>query len=188
MERYYYLVWAIATAVIILALNIVNSRVGRALRALHDSEVAANTLGVDTDRYKLQVLVASAAVASLAGSLYAHFQALVAPTPFNFQASVELVVMATVGGMGTIWGAPVGVAVVYVIREILRARLHALLHMAGGEHEMMAYGIILVLIMIFMPKGLTPVLVALSRRLDSIRSQRLASHATKQHSEGTEAL
>lgn len=188
MERYYYLVWAAAIVVIILALNIVNSRVGRALRALHDSEVAANTLGVDTDRYKLQVLVVSAVIASLAGSLYAHFQALVAPTPFNFQASVELVVMATVGGMGTIWGAPVGVAVVYVVREILRARLHALLHMAGGEHEMMAYGIILVLIMIFMPKGLTPVLVALSRRLDSIRSQRLASHATKQHSEGTEAL
>lgn len=172
MERYYILVWTAAVAVIILTLNIVNSRTGRALRALRDSEVAANTLGVDTHRYKLQALVVSAVIASLAGSLYAHFQALVAPTPFNFQASVELVVMATVGGVASIWGAPLGVAVVYVVREILRARLHALLHMAGGEHEMIAYGVILVLMMIFMPKGLTPALAAVSRGLRRFRGSR----------------
>jgi branched-chain amino acid transport system permease protein len=154
MERYYALVWAVAIGVIILALNLVNSRVGRALRALHGSEIAANTLGVDTDHYKLLALVISGVMASLAGSLYAHFQAIVAPTPFNFQASVELVVMATVGGVGSVWGAPLGVAVVYVVREVLRARLRTLVHMAGGEHEMIAYGIILVLIMIFMPQGL----------------------------------
>jgi len=172
MERYYYLVWTLAIVVIILALNIVNSRIGRALRALHDSEVAANTLGVDTRRYKLQALVVSAVTASLAGSLYAHFQALVAPTPFNFQASVELVVMATVGGVASIWGAPIGVAVVYVVREILRARLRVLLHMAGGEHEMIAYGIILVLIMIFVPRGLTPEISALIQRLAYIRTRK----------------
>ncbi len=155
MHRYYYLVWAAAIVVIIIALNIVNSRVGRALRAIHGSEVAANMTGVDTDRYKVQVLVISAMMASLAGSLYAHFQALIAPTPFNFQASVELVVMAAVGGLASVWGAPFGVAVTYIIREIIRARLHKVLHMAGGEHELIAYGIILVLIMIFMPEGLT---------------------------------
>ena len=136
----------------------------------------------------LSLAVVSAMIASLAGSLYAHFQALVAPTPFNFQASVELVVMATVGGMGTIWGAPVGVAVVCVVREILRARLHALLHMAGGEHEMMAYGIILVLIRIFMPKGLTPALAVLARRVESLRPQHHSRHVSEQRSEGAEAL
>jgi branched-chain amino acid transport system permease protein len=164
LERYYFLVWAAATAIIILNLNIVNSRVGRALRALHDSELAASTLGVDTSHYRLQALVVSAAIASLAGSLYAHFQALVAPTPFSFQASVELVVMATVGGVGSIWGAPLGVGVVYVIREMLRARLHALLHRAGGEHEMLVYGILLVLIMIFIPEGLAPTLAEVTRQ------------------------
>lgn len=165
MERYYFLVWAVAIAVIIIALNIVNSRVGRALRAIHGSEVAANVTGVDTARYKVQILVISAVIASLAGSLYAHFQALIAPGPFHFVASVELVCMAAVGGLASIWGAPFGVAFVYVVKEVLRARMHTLLRGAGGEHELIAYGIILVLIMIFMPEGLTAGSVNLVRRL-----------------------
>lgn len=164
MQRYYFLVWSVTLVVIIIALNIVNSRVGRALRSIHGSEVAANTIGVDTAKYKLQVLVLSAVFASLAGSLYAHFQALIAPTPFDFVASVELVVMSVVGGIASIWGAPFGVTLIYVIREVLRARLHAVLHAAGGEHEMIAYGIIVVLIMIFMPEGLTAGLVKALRR------------------------
>jgi len=164
MERYYFLVWIVAIVVIIVALNIVNSRVGRALRAIHGSEVAANVTGVDTARYKLQILVVSAMIASLAGSLYAHFQALIAPRPFHFVASVELVCMAAVGGLASIWGAPFGVAFVYVVKEVLRARMHEWVG-AGGEHELIAYGIILVLIMIFMPEGLTAGGVNLVRRL-----------------------
>jgi branched-chain amino acid transport system permease protein len=153
MERYYFLVWAVAIVVIVVALNIVNSRVGRALRAIHGSEVAANVAGVDTARAKLQILVVSAMMASLAGSLYAHFQALVAPGPFGFVASVTLVVMAAVGGLASIWGALFGVAFIFVVKEVLRARMHDLLHGAGGEHELIAYGLILILIMIFMPQG-----------------------------------
>jgi branched-chain amino acid transport system permease protein len=164
IQRYYFLVWAVALAVIIIALNIVNSRVGRALRSIHGSEVAANTMGVDTAKYKSQVLVLSAVFASLAGSLYAHFQALIAPTPFGFVASVELVVMSVVGGIASIWGAPFGVALIYVVREVLRARLHAVLHGAGGEHEMIVYGIIVVVIMIFMPEGLSAGLPKALRR------------------------
>jgi branched-chain amino acid transport system permease protein len=165
IQRYYFLVWAAALVVIVIALNIVNSRVGRALRSIHGSEVAANTMGVDTAKYKSQVLVVSAVFASLAGSLYAHFQALIAPTPFGFVASVELVVMSVVGGIASIWGAPFGVTLIYVVREVLRARLHAILHGAGGEHEMVVYGIIVVVIMIFMPEGLTAGLVKALRRL-----------------------
>jgi branched-chain amino acid transport system permease protein len=154
MERYYFLVWAMAIITIGIALNIVNSRVGRALRAIHGSEVAASTAGVDTARHKLQILVISAVIASLAGSLYAHFQALVAPRPFHFVASVELVSMAVIGGLASIWGAPFGVTFILVIKEVLRARMQNLLRGAGGEHELIAYGIILILIMIFMPQGL----------------------------------
>jgi branched-chain amino acid transport system permease protein len=164
IQRYYFLVWAAALVVIIISLNIVNSRVGRALRSIHGSEVAANTMGVDTAKYKSQVLVVSAVFASLAGSLYAHFQALIAPTPFGFVASVELVVMSVVGGIASIWGAPFGVALIYVVREVLRARLHAVLHGAGGEHEMIVYGIIVVVIMIFMPEGLSAGLPKALRR------------------------
>jgi branched-chain amino acid transport system permease protein len=164
IQRYYFLVWAAALVVIIIALNIVNSRVGRALRSIHGSEVAANAMGVDTAKYKSQVLVLSAVFASLAGSLYAHFQALIAPAPFGFAASVELVVMSVVGGIASIWGAPFGVTLIYVVREVLRARLHTVLHGAGGEHEMIVYGIVVVVIMIFMPEGLTAGLAKALRR------------------------
>lgn len=163
-ERYYFLVWAVAIGVIVIALNIVNSRVGRALRAIHTGEVAANVVGVDTARYKLQVLVVSSMIASLAGSLYAHYQALVAPGSFSFVASVELVCMAAVGGLASIWGAAFGVAFIYVVKEVLRARMHALLG-TGGEYELIAYGVILILIMILMPEGLSAGSANLIRKL-----------------------
>lgn len=153
IERYYYLVWLIAIAGIVLALNIVNSRIGRALRAIHSGELAAEIIGVDTAQFKVTALVISTMYASLAGSLYAHFQVAVSPPPFNFVASLELVVMAAVGGLASIWGAPFGVAVVFIVKEFLRARLHLLIEGAGGEHEVVAFGIILVLLMIFAPNG-----------------------------------
>ena len=154
IERYYYLVWLIAILAIALAINIVHSRVGRAFRAIHGSELAAETMGIDTARFKVSALVISAMYASLAGSLYAHFQAAVSPTPFGFGASLELVVMAAVGGMSTIWGAPFGVAFIFSLKELLRSRLHLVLEGAGGEHEIIAFGVILIAIMIFMPDGL----------------------------------
>jgi branched-chain amino acid transport system permease protein len=185
MERYYFLVWTVAILVIIVALNIVNSRVGRALKAIHGSEVAASVCGVDTARSKLQIFIVSVVIASLAGSLYAHFQALVAPKPFNFVASVELVSMAAVGGLASIWGAPFGVAFIFVIREVLRSRMHVLMRGAGGEHELIAYGIILVLIMIFMPQGLARGLTDISRRRQK-GEQRvlLTSSKARRHSLG----
>jgi branched-chain amino acid transport system permease protein len=155
VDRYYWLVWGAAIVVLIIGFNVINSRVGRGLRAIHTSEVAANTMGVDTDKYRVQVLVLSAMMASLAGSLYAHFQAIVSPGPFGFVASVELVCMSAVGGMASIWGAPLGVSFFFVIKEALRARMHQLLRGAGGEHELIAYGIILILVMIFVPEGLS---------------------------------
>jgi branched-chain amino acid transport system permease protein len=98
MQRYYFLVWGAAIASILVALNIVNSRFGRALRAIHTNETAASTSGVDTERCKVQALVISAMFASLAGSLYAHFQNAISPGPFGFQASVMLVTMASSTG------------------------------------------------------------------------------------------
>jgi len=165
IERYYFLVWTVALAVIVLSLNIVNSRVGRALRSVHGSEVAANAMGVDTDKYKLQVLVLSAVYASLAGSLYAHFQAAVSPGPFSFVGSLELVVMSVVGGIASIWGAPFGVATVLILKEMIRTRIHTVLRGAGGEHEVIAFGVLVVIIMIFMPDGLTVGGIDLLRKL-----------------------
>jgi branched-chain amino acid transport system permease protein len=152
-QRYYFLVWGVAIMVILVALNIVNSRVGRALRALHTNEIAANTCGVDTERHKVQILVISAVFASLAGSLYAHFQSAVSPNPFDFKASVELVTMAAVGGLSSIWGAPLGVGMMFVIGDLIQSQMENVLHIRGGEYELILYGVMLVLIMIFLPEG-----------------------------------
>ncbi len=173
---YYYLVWAVVIAVLILSLNIVNSRVGRALRSLHGSEVAAETLGVDTSRFKLQVLVVSAVYASIAGSLYTHYMIFVSPAPFGFLASVQLLTMAAVGGLGSVWGAPFGAGFVLLLREGLRTELSKVLHYASGEHELIAYGVILVAIMIFAPEGLTSRIVTVVRERWILPARRVGGH------------
>jgi branched-chain amino acid transport system permease protein len=182
MQRYYFLVWGLAIGVILIARNIVNSRTGRALRAIHTSEVAANASGVDTDRCKVQVLVISAVFASLAGSLYAHFQSAVSPSPFSFRASVEMVIMAAVGGLSSIWGAPIGVGLIFVLRDVLRSKMEDILHVRGGEYELIIYGVLLILIMIFMPEGLTSGTVKLVRGIRRRRLERLQVHG-RQHSD-----
>lgn len=155
ISRYYFFVWLVALLVIAFGLNLINSRTGRALRAIHGSEVAAQAMGVDVSAYKARIFALSAILASLAGSLYAHFQASVSPAPFSFIGSLELVVMSAVGGLSSIWGAPFGVAVILITKEILRSQLRLLMEGASGEHEIIFYGLILVVIMIFMPEGVT---------------------------------
>jgi branched-chain amino acid transport system permease protein len=182
IERYYFLVWSVAILAIVIALNIVHSRVGRAFRAIHGSELAAETMGIDTSQFKVTALVVSVMYASLAGSLYAHFQAAVSPTPFNFGGSLELVVMAAMGGMSTIWGAPFGVAFIFSLKELLRSRLHLLLEGAGGEHEIIAFGIILVLVMIFMPEG---VVLGARRVYNQWRHQRSVSKTASEVTAGS---
>lgn len=168
--EYFYLVWGCALGVIGVSLNLVNSRVGRALRAIHGSEVAAETLGVNTARFKTRVFVLSAVYASLAGSLYAHYLTFVSPSPFGFAGSIELVVMAAVGGLASIWGAPFGAAAVTVLAEAIRDLMPRLLRYASGEHEIIAYGLILILIMIFLPEGLTHGVLLRYRRWQARRA------------------
>ncbi len=162
--RYFYLVWFFVVVVMVLALNLVHSRIGRALRSIHGSEVAAESLGVDTARYKLQVLIVSAMFASLAGSLRAHYNLHVSPSSFSFISSVELVVMSAVGGLASIWGAPFGAGVVHLIRPLMREIMPRLLNFRSGEYELIAYGVILVVIMIAMPEGLVAGAINLLRR------------------------
>ncbi len=97
--------------ILVLSLNIVDSRLGRALRAIHDSETAALAMGVDAQRLKLLIFVVSALYASLAGSLLAHTINFIAPSSFGFMFSIKLVTMVVVGGMASIWGSLLGAAV-----------------------------------------------------------------------------
>ncbi len=151
-QRMYYLIWFFAFVSIVLALNLVNSRVGRGLRALHDSEAAAASVGVRTDRYKVEVFVLSALYASVAGSLYAHYLTFISPKTFDIFFSIELVTMVIIGGMGSIWGALSG--------TIFLTPLPLVLHFFD-EYKDVFYGLILVLILIFLPEGL---LVAIQSR------------------------
>jgi len=162
-RRFYYVAWAFALLAVVLSRNIVNSRVGRALRAIHGSEVAANTLGVNTPQYKLQVFVLAAAFGALAGSLRAHFVNFLSPQPFGWHTSVALVVMVVVGGMGNVWGAIVGAAAVTIVQEALRA---------FKDYDILVFGLLLILVMMFVPGGLVG---ALERLLARRRAPREAN-------------
>ena len=152
--KLYYLVWAITLGVLWTSLNIVNSRVGRALRAIHTSEVAAETLGVDSNAYKLRVFALAAGFAGLAGGLYAQAIHFISPSSFDILVSVELVTMAAIGGLASIWGSIFGAAAVVLIGQFIRDRLSDVLG-ASGEQEIIIFGLVLVVIMVFLPEGLT---------------------------------
>jgi branched-chain amino acid transport system permease protein len=137
-----------------MSLNLVNSRVGRAMRALHASEVAAEAIGIDTNAFKLRVFALSAAFGGLAGGLHATYFGFISPSSFAIAVSIEIVVMAVIGGLASVWGAVFGAAIVLMIEQYLRQAVEALIPNASGEHEIIAFGLILMLIMIFMPEGL----------------------------------
>jgi branched-chain amino acid transport system permease protein len=142
---YLYLVWGLVLLLLLFSLNLINSRVGRALRAVHGSELAASAMGVDASRYKVQVFVLSAVYASMGGSLYAHFISFISPSSFGLMFSILLLMMVVVGGVETIWGAILGAAVLTLLPEYLRGL---------EDFEVLAYGAILMAVLLFMPKGI----------------------------------
>lgn len=152
--HYYYLMWFFTLIIIGISLNVVNSRVGRAMRALHTSEIAAESVGIDTNGFKLKVFALSAAYGGLAGGIHAIYLGFMSPSSFGIGVSIELVVMAVVGGLASVWGALFGAAAVLAIEQYLRTAIKAIIPNASGEHEIIAFGLILMLIMIFLPKGL----------------------------------
>ncbi len=161
---FYYLVWAVTLVILGLSLNIVNSRVGRAWRAIHTSELAAETVGIDTAKFKLQVLVLSAVYASVAGSLYVFYLSIISPSVVNIFFSIGLVVMVAIGGLASVWGAIFGAATITLLTEGLRNVIPMLFRGATAEFEIVTYGLILMIVMIFMPEGLTTGTVNLYRK------------------------
>ncbi len=147
--RHYFLVWAFAAAALWVARNLVNSRVGRVLRALGESPVAAEAMGVDTAAEKRRVFVLSAVYASVAGSLYAHYITVISPEIFSFLFSVVLVLMVAMGGIGLYWGAVVGALLLTILPEALRQ---------FGDWELPLYGLALILVMLFLPRGIAGLL------------------------------
>jgi branched-chain amino acid transport system permease protein len=160
---YYYVIYAALLGLIALSLNIVGSRTGRALRAVHNSEVAAETLGVNANRLKLQIFTVSAAYAGLAGGLYAMWLGFISPATFTPLVSIHIIVMSAIGGLASVWGAFFGAATITLLGEWLDVIVETLLQNASGEQEIIAEGLILVVIMIFVPDGLAAGIVRLVR-------------------------
>lgn len=174
--KFYFLVWGVVLLVLVMAYNIVNSRVGRALKSIHGSEYAAGSLGIDTAKYKIQVFTLSSVLASIAGSLYAHYVTFISPSPFGMMVSVQFLLMVVAGGLHSLWGPLLGVASITVLKEALRAVIPLFLPEAGGEYEIIVFGIILVVMMIFLPEGLTSLFKKVIRPIGLMREGRGALH------------
>ena len=142
----YYLVWTIAIIILVISLNIINSRVGRALRSIHGDETAANAMGVNVARFKVQIFIYSAILASIAGSLYVHHMRFVSPSGFSTTKSILFLIMIMSGGMGSLWGAIIGATIFTVLPELLGF---------FNDYDILIYGLVLLLMMMFLPDGLT---------------------------------
>ena len=158
--RFHYLAWSFTMLALLLCLNLVRSGVGRGLAALAGDETAAAALGVDVRRAKVKVFVLSAVLTSLAGSLFAHCYTFVSPDSFGIFVSVDFMIMVVVGGMGSIWGTLFGTAVITLLPEWIE-NLEAF--------KDIAYGLILVLILLFLAQGLVTGLVDWGRTRIALR-------------------
>ena len=150
-DTWYWIAGATFVGGFLLARNLMQSPTGRALQAIHDSEIAARVLGIDVARKKLIVFIISAVYASVAGSYLALFNGLVTPDVAGFLRSIELVAMVVLGGMGSIFGSLVGAAVLVVLPQAL-----TMFH----DYEQALLGLIVMVFMIFLRRGIVPSLAA----------------------------
>lgn len=147
--KYYFFVWSVVLVVLLLCLNIIQSRVGRALRSIHGSELAASAVGVNVAKYKIYVFVLSAVVASVAGSLHAHYLNFINPASFDLFVSIKLLIMIILGGIYSLWGAIMGAVLITFLS-------YEWLHYFE-EAEVMVYGAIVLIIVIFLPGGVVSI-------------------------------
>jgi len=152
----YYLVWSFVIVTILLSVNLSQSRIGRALRAIHDSEVAARILGVNVRLLKVQIFTISGVFSALAGCLYAHAVQFISPASFGFNVSIELLTMVIIGGLGSIYGSFLGAAILTLLPELFRS---------FQDYDIIIYGIVLIVMTMFMPGGLVRGIPLLARSL-----------------------
>ena len=156
----HWVIWAAVILAGIATTHLLDSRVGRAIRALRRGQLAAEAFGIDASTTKLIVFVHAALLAGLSGWLYAHVQRTVTQTPFGINAGIEYLFMAVIGGSGQIWGAVVGAGIVTLLEEALQ-RLLPMIFGSGAQFEGVVFGIVLVGLLQVAREGLWPHLVAL---------------------------
>lgn len=163
-RNFYFLVLACVVLAILLTRNLLNSRPGRAMRALRGGALAAESFGVNTFQARILAFVYAGVLAGLSGWLYAHLQRAVNPSPFGINMSIDYLLMAVAGGVHNIGGAFLGAAIVTLLRDQLQTLLPSLLH-AQGNFEIIVFGALLILLLQFSPRGIWPHLAKLANRL-----------------------
>ncbi|MBR1204720.1 MULTISPECIES: ABC transporter permease subunit [unclassified Bradyrhizobium] len=158
-DTIYYAIWVAVLLSALLTMNLLDSRTGRAIRALRRGHIAAEAFGVQTPRAKLLVFIYAAVLAGLSGWLYAHFQRAANPTPFGAQAGIEYLFIAVVGGAGYVWGGVLGAGIVVILKEVLQSYLP---YIFGGQSQLetIVFGIMLVLLLQLAPQGVWPWLMS----------------------------
>ncbi len=154
-RAYFVVVWLAVALVLLLTRRLLDSRMGRAIRALRGGAAAAASFGVNLPATRMLAFTYAAVLAGLAGWLYAHMQRSVNPTPFGLNAGIEYLLMAVVGGAGSVWGALLGAGLVTVANDQLQTWLPRLLGQQGN-YETIVFGILLVLVLQTSPEGLWP--------------------------------
>ena len=165
-RAYAWVTWVGVAVVLVITRNIIASRPGRGLRALATSETAAESSGVPVTRYKIVVFALSAAFAGLAGGIYAFFIGYLAPGSFPVLLSFQFIVMAVVGGLGTPWGPVVGAVVITLIVQTLNdlGTQPGMPSYASSVFSYAVYAVLLVVVLLFLPRGLLPAITDLVRR------------------------
>jgi branched-chain amino acid transport system permease protein len=147
--------WLLVALGLAFAGNLVRSTYGRALVAISAGELGAASLGVDPERLKRQIFVLGAVYAGIAGGVYASYQTYIDPTSFTFLLSVNFVLMSVIGGLRSLWGAPLGAAIVVALGQVLQAVVPVVIPSARGDFQSFFLGAILIAMLVFLPKGLT---------------------------------
>jgi branched-chain amino acid transport system permease protein len=154
-------IWAVTTAALAMAAFLLDSRTGRAIRTLNGARIMGESVGIDTVRLSRTVFVIAALYAGLAGFLFAHFQRFVSPTPFSLGASIDYLFMVIIGGAGSLWGAPLGAAVVVLLRDQFNDWIPRLTGQAGN-FEALVFALVVIVLLQRAPDGILPLL---ARRL-----------------------
>lgn len=151
--HYYFLSWALCIGCLLFCTNVINSRVGRAIKSSHDSETASSSLGVNIPKYRLQIFIVTAVMAGLAGSIFCFYLQFAAPEIFGFHLLVELMLMVVIGGIGSVWAPLLGSFIITWLYEFLKAYLGEIFPVMTGEVTAIFFGVFIILVLIFVPGG-----------------------------------
>ncbi|SAL64321.1 branched-chain amino acid ABC transporter ATP-binding protein/permease [Caballeronia telluris] len=151
----YYLIWVVVLLSVVSVQNLLNSRPGRAIRALRGGGTMAEAMGVNTAWMRVVIFVYAAVLAAISGFLYAHLQRAVNPTPFGLNHGIEFLFMAVVGGVSHVWGAVLGATILTVLQDYLQTLLPKLLG-ANGNFEIIVFGVLMVLLLQYARQGVWP--------------------------------